>query len=438
MSVLYSALVTCLPDFLCCLFVALPLPYLSLLNITTVMFAYVRYLYDDMRVVVSANTIKNFPSDIDVTDFNGNTEYPVYPVYWRGDKKTLGGYYDAQIIFLADDEDDAKTGGERKRLGKAPRREKEPHPTKDKKTSAGKRKHMERCKRRLELGLLDELDEDDDDCLVLQSEGRKVEKQLARCQRELHRYRKANLDLQEALAAKVIEADFLRTSLHCGCCQRHVMPGGQVHNQPVVVSSFEDSNVKIHPGATAGKGVLRWGGDFTIPETTISTLEGGAATSKVVAKRVDDCPMPITGISAFEGVTTSNDVAGQADSVTCGMAWETDSGGALETGIGIPQDAAEMEREPLMCIGSPGKDFFNVFSLVVILLCNVNSVLMWLQCRRHDAIPAEMLNVALASQVIAGITWNARRNGFTVDQLGSIALLLQPGNLSVGEKTRST
>ncbi|XP_064462512.1 uncharacterized protein LOC135373205 [Ornithodoros turicata] len=204
---------------------------------------------------------------------------------------------------------------------------------------------MEQCNRRLELGLLDELDEDDDDCLVLQSEGRKMEKQLARCQMELHRYRKANLALQEALAAKVIEADFLRTSLHCGCCQRRVMmPGGQVHNQPVVVSTFE--------GATAGKGVLRWGGDCTIPEATISTFEG-AATSKAVALRVDDAPMPTTGISAFEGVTTSNNVPGQADSVTCGMAWETDSGGALETGTGIPQDAAEMEREPLMCIGSP-------------------------------------------------------------------------------------
>ncbi|XP_064468472.1 uncharacterized protein LOC135379154 [Ornithodoros turicata] len=124
-----------------------------------------------------------------------------------------------------------------------------------------------------------------------------------------------------------------------GICRNPV-----VHNQPVVVSTFE--------GAIAGKGVLRWGGDSTIPETTITTFEG-AATSKAVARRVDDCPMPKTGISAFEGVTTTNDVAGQADSVTCGMAWETDSGGALETGIGIPQDAAEMEREPLMCIGKP-------------------------------------------------------------------------------------
>lgn len=65
------------------------------------MFVYVRYLFDDVRVVVPVTDIQNFPRDVDTTDFNGNAEFPVLKVYWAGDRKTRGGYYQAQVVYLA-------------------------------------------------------------------------------------------------------------------------------------------------------------------------------------------------------------------------------------------------------------------------------------------------------------------------------------------------
>ncbi|XP_064469056.1 uncharacterized protein LOC135383793 isoform X2 [Ornithodoros turicata] len=187
------------------------------------MFAYVRYLFDDVRVVVPVTDIKNFPGDVDITDLNGNAEFSVFKVYWAGDRKTRGGYYDAQVIYLADDEADAKCGGERKRLGKAPRIEAISQPSKSKKDNTVKKKKSKRSKKDMETALLRELSSDsEDDCVILSSEKKELEVRLARCQKELRRAREENLHLQKALVAKVLEADTIIERYHCKCCSRGI------------------------------------------------------------------------------------------------------------------------------------------------------------------------------------------------------------------------
>lgn len=58
-----------------------------------------------------------------------------------------------------------------------------------------------------------------------------------------------------------------------------------------------------------------------------------------------------------------------------------------DNSVNIP-DAPETERALVTCIASNGKDLIRVLSLVL-LYCNVNCVLMSLQCGWHDAAHTE-------------------------------------------------
>lgn len=127
------------------------------------MLAYVRFLFDDVQLVVPVSNIHKFEKPKDMTDFNGNASFPVHEVYWAGDCKTRGGY-EVEVIYLADSEYHARPGGEKKRLASHARRRRpnenavKERPAKSVTTQRKKARTQVRHKQELEL--LEELSSD--------------------------------------------------------------------------------------------------------------------------------------------------------------------------------------------------------------------------------------------------------------------------------------
>lgn len=64
------------------------------------MFAYVKFLSDNTRLVVPVSNVKDFLIPSDISDFNGSDTAPVHEVFWPGDSKTCGGFYEAAVIYV--------------------------------------------------------------------------------------------------------------------------------------------------------------------------------------------------------------------------------------------------------------------------------------------------------------------------------------------------
>ncbi|XP_064480429.1 uncharacterized protein LOC135393966 isoform X2 [Ornithodoros turicata] len=65
-------------------------------------FVYVKFLYDEVKKVTTSKNVKAFnPSHVD--DFEPGC---TYSVYWDGDDKTRGGYYDAELLHMTESKDD--------------------------------------------------------------------------------------------------------------------------------------------------------------------------------------------------------------------------------------------------------------------------------------------------------------------------------------------
>lgn len=59
-------------------------------------YVYVKFLQDDVKKVTNARNVKGF-RPTDVHDFNAGK---TYNVFWEGDEKTRGGYYDAKLLYM--------------------------------------------------------------------------------------------------------------------------------------------------------------------------------------------------------------------------------------------------------------------------------------------------------------------------------------------------
>ncbi|XP_064456055.1 uncharacterized protein LOC135366961 [Ornithodoros turicata] len=191
------------------------------------MYAYVRFLFDDARLVVPLTSVKGFSTPADVTDFNGNVNFPVYKVYWAGDQKTRGGYYDAEIIYLAEEGDDARRGGERKRLRSNGRA----HGKKDQEVSAKRpakvvasqnRKTRLNVRRQQELDMLDDLSSDTDDEVVPRALLKEWDEDIRCLKNEIKELRKENMRLQRVLCTKILDAE---TRLMECQCNKKISPG---------------------------------------------------------------------------------------------------------------------------------------------------------------------------------------------------------------------
>ncbi|XP_064465510.1 uncharacterized protein LOC135377135 isoform X2 [Ornithodoros turicata] len=176
------------------------------------MYAYVRYIFDNARLVVPITNVKGFTMPSDITDFNGNTDFPVHKVYWSGDEKTRGGYYDADVIYLAEKEEDARSLGERKRLRSCGRRDRgkdcqqasQKRPAKVG-ASQSKRARLQ-VRRQQELDMLEDLDSEDDE-VVPKSLLNERDEHIRYLEKEINALRKQNMCLQKALCTRVLDAD---------------------------------------------------------------------------------------------------------------------------------------------------------------------------------------------------------------------------------------
>lgn len=66
------------------------------MNVAMPYFVYVKFEFDKIKKVVSSKSLRWFdPKDAD--DFNAGD---VYSVYWDGDERTKGRYYDAVILHM--------------------------------------------------------------------------------------------------------------------------------------------------------------------------------------------------------------------------------------------------------------------------------------------------------------------------------------------------
>ncbi|CAN7982519.1 unnamed protein product [Ixodes pacificus] len=151
------------------------------------MFVLVRYKVDHTTAIVSSTKIRNFCPTI-IEDFNPDV---LYEVFWSGDQSTRGGYYEAEIIDMAEFEDDLQVSRRRRRKPLPTAAATEffclPNKKKDKLLK-------EASKRQRSVELLNKIDHEDFVPLEQQT------KALERCQ-------KLNVDLQEALCIKITKAE---------------------------------------------------------------------------------------------------------------------------------------------------------------------------------------------------------------------------------------
>ncbi|XP_037503249.2 uncharacterized protein LOC119378076 [Rhipicephalus sanguineus] len=61
-----------------------------------VYFVYVRYEFDKVKKVTTSNHVKDFMPE-SCSDFEVGR---LYSVYWEGDSRTAGAYYDAEILHM--------------------------------------------------------------------------------------------------------------------------------------------------------------------------------------------------------------------------------------------------------------------------------------------------------------------------------------------------
>ncbi|XP_040361145.1 uncharacterized protein LOC121048643 [Ixodes scapularis] len=61
-------------------------------------FVYVKFLFDKVKKVTTSGNVKRFHPE-HAQDFNPGD---VYSVYWEGDDRTRGGYYEAELLHMTD------------------------------------------------------------------------------------------------------------------------------------------------------------------------------------------------------------------------------------------------------------------------------------------------------------------------------------------------
>ncbi|XP_040067580.2 uncharacterized protein LOC115317554, partial [Ixodes scapularis] len=195
-------------------------------------FVLVRYKVDHTTAVVSSTKIRNF-CPITIEDFNPDV---LYEVFWSGDQNTRGGYYEAQIIDMAERKDDLQVSRRRRRRIK-------PLPTAaatEFTCPANKKKEKllkKASKRQRDVELLNKIDHEHS---VPLEQHTAVLRKLKEKTKALERCQKLNVELQEALCIKITKAE-------CHQCQK----AAAGDSQPVYYLDCNESYVddmELHPG----------------------------------------------------------------------------------------------------------------------------------------------------------------------------------------------
>uniref|UniRef100_A0A147BR05 BEN domain-containing protein n=1 Tax=Ixodes ricinus TaxID=34613 RepID=A0A147BR05_IXORI len=169
------------------------------------MFALVRYKIDDTTAVVSTRYIKDM-CPLHRDDFNPDF---LYEVFWSGDASTKGGYYSAQIIHMAETEEEIQliAGRTRKRPIPSTVAAKCPQAHKQKKKDA-----QQDSKRRRDMELLEKI-QCDSAGSVSQKQYAEVVRKLRKKTEALEQCQLLNVKLQKALCENIEKAG-------CHRCQK--------------------------------------------------------------------------------------------------------------------------------------------------------------------------------------------------------------------------
>ncbi|XP_040079408.1 uncharacterized protein LOC120836066 [Ixodes scapularis] len=209
------------------------------------MFALVRYEIDNTTAVVSARNIKDF-CPVTCEDFNPDL---LYDVFWSGNTTTKGGYYHAQIVNMAESEEELRDVAKRTR--KRPlcsampadfsEARKKPRSIMKKKKATNDK---DVNKRQRDLDLLQKIEHENHD-LVPRKKYMEVLRKLHEKTKALEQCQKLNEQLQEALCTKIKKAD-------CFQCQK----GGAEETAPLYYVDFEGQGDANEPGLDPAWSIL--------------------------------------------------------------------------------------------------------------------------------------------------------------------------------------
>ncbi|KAM7298090.1 uncharacterized protein ISCGN_018718 [Ixodes scapularis] len=278
------------------------------------MFALVRYKIDDTTAVVSTRYIKDL-CPLHRDDFNPDF---LYDVFWSGDASTKGGYYSAQIIHMAETEEEIHlmAGRTRKRPIPSTMAAKPSQAHKQKKKEA--QQQQQHSKRRRDMELLEQI-QCDSGGSVSQKQYAEVVRKLRKKTEALEQCQLLNVQLQKALCANIEKAG-------CHRCQKDTTED----TGPLYYLEFEE-------GAEVSEAGL---------DPAWSTLNSLVAEPSVPARppAVSATLMPATADTAFTG--TSATTAIRMSAVTPPkrvMASQGDASGgpAVVTPPALPNGQAE-------------------------------------------------------------------------------------------------
>ncbi|KAG0445122.1 hypothetical protein HPB47_019913 [Ixodes persulcatus] len=183
------------------------------------MYAKVKFLQDGKISIVQTAVVKNF-RPANVADFERRT---TYKVFWDGDENTRGGYYDAEIIRLADTKEKLSEPSARRERAAEPAAKRSSSSQKSGTPTKKKKRNLRGVvKNQAEKELLQHLadseeeeeKEENPEVLRLKAKLDKRAGKIRRLKAENEGLRKLNQELQLALCTKVLEKDSLAREEH--------------------------------------------------------------------------------------------------------------------------------------------------------------------------------------------------------------------------------
>lgn len=169
------------------------------------MYVYLLFLDDNKTSVVEHDDVEDF-NPVNVTDFDPSK---TYSAFWGGDAQTSGGYYDATIIHMTERMEDMEAFTQKRVRKPTAAARQLSAASLQKRTQTSAAAATKRLRRDVaaseEAKLVDSMAPDQPPTTSAWSEEK--EKKLKWLEKEVARLRKLNDGLQQALSAKVLDAD---------------------------------------------------------------------------------------------------------------------------------------------------------------------------------------------------------------------------------------